>query len=113
MKFSTCVLLGSALTVSQISNSHADSLFDVNADYMLGDWQGKRIELAQQGLRFDANIQLDVAYLADGGAHPRLDPTYTSQLWLGSHLDLEKILGWDGVSVRVFNHGTSGSKRFG
>lgn len=100
MKFSTYVLLGSALTVCQINNTHADSLFDANADYMLGDWQGKRTELAQQGLRFDANIQLDVAYLADGGAHARLDPTYTSQLWLGAHLDLEKILGWDGVSVR-------------
>ncbi len=101
MKLITKQLLGSVGLVLTFAQSHATTAFDPNAAYLLGDWNGKRNSLAEQGIKFDANITVDTAYLADGGYKDQQDPTYTSQLWLGSHWDLEKLLGWDGVSVRT------------
>ena len=80
---------------------HADSAFDPKGQYLLGDWNGKRTELAQKGMKFEANIMSDTAYLADGGRDADHSALTSSQLWLGTHLDLEKLVGWDGVTVRA------------
>ena len=81
--------------------SHADDAISPQSKYLFGDWNGKRTELASQGVNFDANLYVDTDYLADGGYKPRDGATFASQLWLGSSLDLEKMLGWNGVSVRA------------
>ncbi|WP_227510387.1 carbohydrate porin [Acinetobacter equi] len=78
----------------------AQDIFDPKGQYMLGDWDGKRNELAQKGIKFEANLLADAAYLADGGRNPHADPTVASQLWLGSAFDMEKLAGWNGVNIR-------------
>ncbi len=52
-------------------------------------------------MKFDANIAADVAYLADGGRDAGNDPTVASQFWLGSTFDMEKLAGWEGVTIRA------------
>lgn len=90
-------LLAAAFTQTQA----AEQAFDAKGQYMLGDWNGKRTELAQQGIKFEANIAADAAYLANGGRDNDHTATVASQLWLGTALDLEQLAGWDGVTVRA------------
>ncbi|MFW2174664.1 carbohydrate porin [Acinetobacter guillouiae] len=101
MKQTMKMLFSGAGLIFTLTQSHAAHVLDLQGDYLLGDWNGSRERLAEQGVKFDANITVDTAYLAQGGYNDQQDPTYTSQLWLGSSLDLEKLLGWDGVSLRT------------
>lgn len=81
---------------------HAEqAAFDPNGQYMLGDWQGKRTELAAQGIKFEANAAVDVAYVANGGHEEGDAPTYASQYWLGSQLDMDKLAGWTDTTIRA------------
>ncbi|WP_287967338.1 carbohydrate porin [Acinetobacter sp.] len=84
-----------------MTSAQAESAFDPQGQYLLGDWDGKRTELAQQGIKFEANILTDTAYLAEGGRNEGADPLTSAQLWLGTQLDMEKLGGWDGVTVRA------------
>ncbi len=81
--------------------AHAEQAFDPKGQYLLGDWNGQRQTLEQKGVKFDANLYVDTDYLADGGYKPHDGVTFASQLWLGTTLDLAKLLGWDGMSVRA------------
>ncbi|WP_151803454.1 carbohydrate porin [Acinetobacter guillouiae] len=101
MKQTMKMLFSGAGLIFTLTQSHAAHVLDLQGDYLLGDWNGSRERLAEQGVKFDANITVDTAYLAQGGYNDQQDPTYTSQLWLGSSLDLEKLLDWDGVSLRT------------
>lgn len=101
MKQTMKMLFGSAGLIFTLTQSHAADVLDLQGDYLLGDWSGSRKSLAEQGVKFDANITVDTAYLAQGGYNDQQDPTFTSQLWLGNSLDLEKLLGWEGVSLRT------------
>lgn len=101
MKQTMKMLFGSAGLIFTLTHSHAADVLDLQGDYLLGDWNGSRKSLAEQGVKFDANITVDTAYLAQGGYNDQQDPTYTSQLWLGNSLDLEKLLGWEGGSLRT------------
>ncbi|MGI1795427.1 carbohydrate porin [Acinetobacter variabilis] len=87
--------------MAAMTSAQAESAFDSQGQYLLGDWNGKRIELAQQGVKFEANLLTDTAYLADGGRNEGADPLTSAQLWLGTQLDMEKLAGWDGVTVRA------------
>jgi len=84
-----------------MTSAQAESAFDPQGQYLLGDWDGKRTELAQQGIKFEVNILTDTAYLAEGGRNEGADPLTSAQLWLGTQLDMEKLAGWDGVTVRA------------
>ncbi|MEK5755717.1 carbohydrate porin [Acinetobacter variabilis] len=87
--------------MAAMTSAQAESAFDPQGQYLLGDWNGKRTELAQQGVKFEANLLTDIAYLADGGRNEGADPLTSAQLWLGTQLDMEKLAGWDGVTVRA------------
>ena len=87
--------------IAAMTSAQAESAFDSQGQYLLGDWNGKRTELAQQGVKFEANLLTDTAYLADGGRNEGADPLTSAQLWLGTQLDMEKLAGWDGVTVRA------------
>lgn len=101
MKQTMKMLFSGAGLIFTLTQSHAAQVLDLEGDYLLGDWNGSRERLAEQSVKFDANITVDTAYLAQGGYNDQQDPTYTSQLWLGNSLDLEKLLDWDGVSLRT------------
>lgn len=87
--------------MAAMTSVQAESAFHSQGQYLLGDWNGKRTELAQQGVKFEANLLTDTAYLADGGRNEGADPLTSAQLWLGTQLDMEKLAGWDGVTVRA------------
>ncbi|QXR19992.1 carbohydrate porin [Acinetobacter variabilis] len=87
--------------MAAMTSAQAESAFDSQGQYLLGDWNGKRTELVQQGVKFEANLLTDTAYLADGGRNEGADPLTSAQLWLGTQLDMEKLAGWDGVTVRA------------
>ena len=89
------------LMMVAMTQAHAADIFDPQGQYMLGDWGGKRTALADQGVKFEANIAADAAYLAAGGRNPDHSATVASQLWLGTQLDLEKLAGWNGVTIRA------------
>jgi len=74
---------------------------DKNSPYLFGDWQGMRTELLTQGIKLDANLIVDSAYLADGGYNSGNDPKYASQFLIGSTLDLEKLANWEGMTLKV------------
>lgn len=95
--------LGFALLplMAAMTTAQAESAFDPQGQYLLGGWNGQRTELAQQGIKFEANLLTDTAYLADGGWNAGADPLTSAQLWLGTQLDLEKLAGWNGVTVRA------------
>ncbi|MFZ0023195.1 carbohydrate porin [Acinetobacter sp.] len=92
--------LGLAL-LPAMTTAQAESAFDPQGQYLLGDWNGQRTELAQQGIKFEANLLTDTAYLAEGGRNESADPLTSAQLWLGTQLDMEKLAGWNGVTVRA------------
>lgn len=87
--------------MAAMTSAQAESAFDPEGQYLLGDWGGKRTELAQQGVKFEANLLTDTAYLAEGGRNEGADPLTSAQLWLGTQLDMEKLAGWNGVTVRA------------
>lgn len=95
--------LGFALLplMAAMTTAQAESAFDPQGQYLLGGWNGQRTELAQQGIKFEANLLTDTAYLADGGRNAGADQLTSAQLWLGTQLDLEKLAGWNGVTVRA------------
>ena len=74
---------------------------DKNSPYLFSDWQGMRTELLKQGIKLDANLIVDSAYLADGGYNSGNDPKYASQFLIGSTLDLEKLANWEGMTLRA------------
>lgn len=95
--------LGFALLplMAAMTTAQAESAFDPQGQYLLGGWNGQRTELVQQGIKFEANLLTDTAYLADGGRNAGADPLTSAQLWLGTQLDLEKLAGWNGVTLRA------------
>ena len=89
------------LMMVAMTQAQAEQAFDPKGQYLLGDWDGKRTELAQKGVKFEANALTDTAYLADGGRDAGESPNTSAQFWLGTQLDLEKLAGWDGVTIRA------------
>ena len=76
------------LMIVAMTQAQAEQAFDPKGQYLLGDWDGKRTELAQQGVKFEANALTDTAYLADGGRDAGESPNTSAQFWLGTQLDL-------------------------
>lgn len=89
------------LMMVAMTQAQAEQAFDPKGQYLLGDWDGKRTELARKGVKFEANALTDTAYLADGGRDAGESPNTSAQFWLGTQLDLEKLAGWDGVTIRA------------
>lgn len=100
MKKFSLTLLPLLMTATTI-HTYAEDAFALNSQYLLGDWNGKRTALATEGLKFDATIATDGAYLADGGYDAHQSPTFGTQFGLGTTLDMEKLAGWDGTIIRA------------
>lgn len=94
-------ILASTLLLMAMNYAHAEQAFDPQGQYFFGDWNGKRTELAQKGIKFESHLRADSTYLMDGGRNSGADPEIASQLWLGSTLDMEKLAGWDGVIINA------------
>ncbi|XID76071.1 carbohydrate porin [Alkanindiges sp. WGS2144] len=81
--------------------AHAQRPLSGSSLWLLGDWNGKRTELAQQGYEFDLGYTGELATKLDGGYNRSHGTRYADQFALGASLDLQKILGWQDTQAKI------------
>ena len=67
--------------------------------YLLGDWDGARTGLADEGVTFSLGYGSQIAGNTTGGVDERT--RYADQWLFGSELDLQKLWGWQGGKFNV------------
>lgn len=113
MKIFQYVILPSIMVIT-LGQAHAADAFDPAGQYLFGDWGGQRTALADKGIKFEADVLAEAAYLAEGGRDDDHEATIASQIRLRTALDMSKLLGWDGVTIRATissRHGQSVTQR--
>ena len=96
-KWFTLCLMGLSIN----SGTHAQSAFAVDSPWMFGDWNGTRTELQTQGYSFNLGYTGEMATLLDAKKHSSHGTEYADQFVLGSHFDLDKILGWQDTEAQI------------
>lgn len=81
--------------------TYAQSAFAVDSPWMFGDWNGTRTELETKGYRFNLGYTGEMATLLDAKKHSSHGTEYADQFVLGSHFDLDKILGWQDTEAQI------------
>ena len=98
-------LIVSCLSVLSLSlfaqQTQAAEAFDPNGQWLFGDWNGQRTALQEQGYKFSADYTGEFAGVLDSKQHSSHGSEYTGQLALGTHLDLNKILGWQDTEAQI------------
>ncbi|WP_110972499.1 carbohydrate porin [Pseudomonas huaxiensis] len=94
-------LLAAPLLCAFASAAHGASLFDTDSPRMLGDWNGSRSELAERGYDFSLTYTGEMGSNLRGGHDHDSTARYSDQFGFGSHLDLEKILGWHDAEFQL------------
>jgi len=85
------------LGLCALQTAHADGYSQNN--FLLGDWNGERTHLHEQGVDFLFTYVNELAYNTQGG-----DPhkgTYSDQLMADAQFDLQRLLGWEGAALRA------------
>ncbi|MDC4692922.1 carbohydrate porin [Acinetobacter baumannii] len=90
----TIAVLGSQFTL-------ANEPWSQDRQWLLGDWNGKRQQLEQQGYKFTASIMSQAATNLDGGYNDSNTFENAAQLSLGANFDLEKIAGWKDTTASL------------
>jgi porin len=67
--------------------------------YLLGDWDGARTRLAEEGVTFSLGYGSQIAGNTSGGTDKLT--RYSDQWLLGGELDLQKLWGWQGGKFNV------------
>ncbi|WP_152877588.1 carbohydrate porin [Acinetobacter guerrae] len=101
MKFSVTPLV---MILSVTFTSHTVLAFQPFAQdqkWILGDWNGKRNELAQQGYQFNVAFQNESATNLSGGYNNSQKLFNANQWAFGTLLDLEKIANWDNTQANI------------
>lgn len=83
------------------AGSYAQSAFAVDSPWMFGDWNGTRTELQAKGYSFNLGYTGEMASLLDAKNHSNDGTEYADQFVLGSHFDLDKILGWQDTEAQI------------
>jgi porin len=83
------------------TTASASELFASDSPWMLGDWGGTRTELLEQGYDFTLGYTGEMGSNLHGGYDHDRTARYSDQFTFGSHLDLEKILGWHDTEVQL------------
>ncbi len=96
--FSACLPL---ICISISLPTWEDNAFAANSPWMLGDWDGERTRLQQQGYHVDFGYTGEAATKLDGGYNNRNASRYADQFVIGSALDLNKILGWQDTEAQI------------
>nr|WP_228703828.1 carbohydrate porin [Acinetobacter larvae] len=87
--------------LSACATVHAAEVFSHQRNYMLGDWNGKRSELQQQGYDFSIGYTGEFASLFDAKYANHHADAYTGQLSLVAQFDLDKILNWQDSEAKI------------
>ncbi|MFA3148382.1 carbohydrate porin [Acinetobacter baumannii] len=93
----------SVLTIAVLGSQFAlaNEPWSQDRQWLLGDWNGKRQQLEQQGYKFTASIMSQSATNLDGGCNDSNTFENAAQLSLGANFDLEKIAGWKDTTASL------------
>ncbi|MEQ1453515.1 carbohydrate porin [Acinetobacter seifertii] len=93
----------SVLTIAVMGNQFtlANEPWSQDRQWLLGDWNGERQQLEQQGYKFTASIMSQAATNLDGGYNDNNTFENAAQLSLGANFDLEKIAGWKDTTASL------------
>ena len=80
---------------------HATEAFNPESQWMLGYWNGKRTELQKKGYDFSLGYTGEMATLLDANHHSSHGTEYADQFAIGTHIDLEKVLGWKDTEAQI------------
>lgn len=87
------------LAAGMLGSQHVSAAGLDSSPYLLGDWNGQRTRLAEQGVKFSLGYVSEIAGNPSGGAR---QTTRNSDQWrLGAELDLEKLRGWSGSKFYI------------
>jgi len=90
-----------ALAASLSPSVSASEMFASDSPWMLGDWGGTRSELLEKGYDFTLGYTGEMGSNLHGGYNHDRTARYSDQFTFGSHLDLEKILGWQDTELQL------------
>ncbi|MFF7064039.1 carbohydrate porin [Pseudomonas sp. NPDC008258] len=79
----------------------ASEMFASDSPWMLGDWGGTRSELLEKGYDFTLGYTGEMGSNLHGGYDHDRTARYSDQFTFGSHLDLDKILGWHDTEIQL------------
>lgn len=74
---------------------------DASSKWGTGDWGGVRSELLEQGVDVIVGYVGEAATNVYGGYNHDRTARYTAQWALGTHLDLQKLLGWNEAEFQL------------
>jgi len=74
--------------------AHAADPFASNSPWALGDWNGARSDMSQQGIDFEFAYVGEIGANLGGGYNNDRSASYSDQYSLGARFDLQKLLGW-------------------
>ncbi|WPO66231.1 carbohydrate porin [Acinetobacter haemolyticus] len=94
-----CGLYLCSLTTS--TYIYADEFYSQNRQYLLGDWNGKRNNLSDQGIDFNLSFTNETATNIDGGFNDDSTVRNANQWTFGTTLDLEKLSGWQNTQAKI------------
>lgn len=94
-----CLLALGAAGVTGLAQ--ADDAFSADSKWGLGDWGGTRTELLEKGYDFKLDYVGETAGNLHGGYNDDKTARYSDQWALGTHLDLQKILGWQAAEFQL------------
>ncbi|QCI12859.1 porin [Pseudomonas putida] len=81
--------------------AHAAKPFASDSPWALGDWNGTRSDLAQQGIDFEFAYVGEIGTNLDGGYNNDRSASYSDQYALGARFDLQKLLGWHDARLQL------------
>ncbi|MEN8273454.1 carbohydrate porin [Acinetobacter seifertii] len=93
----------SVLTIAVMGSQFAlaNEPWSQDRQWLLGDWNGERQQLEQQGYKFTASIMSQAATNLDGGYNDSNTFENAAQLSLGATFDLDKIAGWKDTTASL------------
>ncbi|CAK9887831.1 MULTISPECIES: carbohydrate porin [Pseudomonas] len=97
----TRTLLSGLAIASLAPSAQAAAMFASDSPWMLGDWGGTRTELAERGYDFTLGYTGEMGANLHGGYDDDKTARYSDQFALGTHLDLQKILGWHDAEFQL------------
>ena len=100
-RFPLSRLLATPLLCAFASTAHGASPFETDSPWMFGDWNGSRSDLAARGYDFSLTYTGEMGSNLHGGHDHDRTARYSDQFAFGSHLDLQKILGWDATEFQL------------
>ena len=87
--------------VSTSALAQPSDAFDAASPWMFGDWNGHRTDWAQQGIDFKFDYTGEVGSNLHGGYNHDHATRYSDQIALGTHFDLQKLLGWHDAEFQL------------